>query len=141
MLAAATVGAGVMRYRKPRESPHISRANEATSCHRAAALALATSFLGADISAQGKLPVCSRPVRLMAVHFFGFRGACARSDAIGPRSRFGVLGLRKSLPACDASRFDVVMLLFPFSGFASWLGHSQPLFYAFYSPRQIHHFR
>lgn len=28
---------------------------------------------------------------------------------MGPRSRFGVLGLRKSLPACDASRFDVLM--------------------------------
>ena len=29
--------------------------------------------------------------------------AAARSDAIGPRSRLGLLGLRKSFPACDAS--------------------------------------
>ena len=49
-------------------------------------------------------------MRLVVVHFFGFRGACARSDAIGPRSRFGVLGLRRSLPACDASRLDVVIV-------------------------------
>jgi hypothetical protein len=47
------------------------------------------------------------------IYFFGFRGACARSDAIGPRSRFGVFGLRKSFPACDASLLDVV-ILFPF---------------------------
>jgi hypothetical protein len=60
------------------------------------------------IGAQGRHR-WSCPVRLVVVHFFGFRGACARSDAIGPRSRFGVLGLRRSFPACDASRLDVVM--------------------------------
>lgn len=32
---------------------------------------------------------------------------------MGPRSRFGVLGLRRSLPACDASRFDVAMFFYP----------------------------
>jgi len=40
---------------------------------------------------------------------FGVRFACASADAIGPRSRFGVLGSRKSLPAFDASDFDVAM--------------------------------
>lgn len=58
--------------------------------------------------ARHRLP---SPVRLVTVHFLGFRAACARSDAIGPRSRFGVLGFRKSLPACEASRLDVVMLV------------------------------
>jgi hypothetical protein len=52
----------------------------------------------------------SRPVLLVEVHFLGFRGACARSDAIGPRSRFGVFGFRKSFPACDASLREVVIL-------------------------------
>jgi hypothetical protein len=43
------------------------------------------------------------------LYFLGLRFACARSDAIGPRSRFGVFGLRKSFPARDASRFEVVI--------------------------------
>lgn len=40
--------------------------------------------------------------------------AWERSDAIGPRSRFGVLGFRKSLPACEAVFFDVGMGYFSF---------------------------
>lgn len=40
---------------------------------------------------------------LVAAHplasYFFLRGVWARSDAIGPRSLFGVFGLRKSLPA------------------------------------------
>jgi hypothetical protein len=42
-------------------------------------------------------------------YFLGFFD-CESADAIGPRSRTGVLGLRKSLPACEASRFDVVII-------------------------------
>jgi hypothetical protein len=45
--------------------------------------------------------------------FTGFAGgvafACERADAIGPRSFFGVLGSRRSLPAWLASFFDVVI--------------------------------
>jgi hypothetical protein len=54
------------------------------------------------------------PAPVVRAYFFGLRFACARSDAIGPRSRFGVFGFRKSLPACDASRFEVVMVVFSF---------------------------
>ena len=44
-----------------------------------------------------------------AAYFFFFF-AWARSDAIGPLSRFGVLGLRRSLPACEAVFFEVVII-------------------------------
>jgi hypothetical protein len=37
----------------------------------------------------------------------------ARADAIGPRSLFGVLGFRRSLPAWEASFFDVATLIAP----------------------------
>jgi hypothetical protein len=49
------------------------------------------------------------PRRRPAGFYFFFLGAWARSDAIGPRSRFGVAGLRRSLPACDAVFFEVAM--------------------------------
>jgi hypothetical protein len=39
----------------------------------------------------------------------GFRLACDRSDAIGPRSFFGVVGSRRSLPACEAVFFPVTI--------------------------------
>ena len=58
------------------------------------------------------IPVCPAPITT-GDYFLGLRFACARSDAIGPRSRFGVLGLRKSFPACDASRLDVVIVFSP----------------------------
>lgn len=46
----------------------------------------------------------------LACYYFFFFGAWARSEAMGPRSRFGVFELRRSLPACDAVRFDVAIL-------------------------------
>jgi hypothetical protein len=106
---------------------------------------VARSFAGGQLLGRkqkrtGQATGFSRPVRLAVVHFFGFRGACARSDAIGPRSRFGVLGLRKSLPACDASRFEVVIRFVPFLVVlrAGW--ELTVLYYAFYSPLQIPRF-
>jgi hypothetical protein len=42
--------------------------------------------------------------------FFGLCFACASAAAIGPRSRFGVLALRRSFPARLATFFDVVIL-------------------------------
>ena len=44
--------------------------------------------------------------------FFGFL-AWARSDAMGPRSFFGVFGPLKSLPAWDATFFEVGTLNAP----------------------------
>ena len=58
---------------------------------------------------EGRVRSAPRPIR-----YFFLRGVCASADAIGPRSRFGVLGLRKSLPACDASFLEVLILLFSF---------------------------
>jgi hypothetical protein len=69
----------------------------------------AALFVFCLTNAQGRVELFPCPVG-NTIYFFGFRGACARSDAIGPRSRFGVFGLRKSLPACDASLLDVVIL-------------------------------
>jgi hypothetical protein len=42
--------------------------------------------------------------------FYFFLLAWDRSDAIGARSFFGVLGSRKSLPACEAIFFEVIHL-------------------------------
>jgi hypothetical protein len=54
-----------------------------------------------------------RPAQWAYFRFTGFAGglgfACASAEAIGPRSLFGVLGSRRSLPAMLASFFDVVM--------------------------------
>jgi len=69
----------------------------------------AALFVFCLTNAQGRIET-STALWLTEIYFFGFRGACARSDAIGPRSRFGVFGLRKSFPACDASRLDVVIV-------------------------------
>jgi hypothetical protein len=95
--------------------------SQSQSCHRIEEIRrhlsrehrpeLLDCLTNSDTGAQGK-DVLSLPCGLMDAYFFGFRGACARSDAIGPRSRFGVLGLRKSFPACDASLLDVVMPFF-----------------------------
>src|ERR1017187_3729278 len=43
----------------------------------------------------------------LAEAYFFFFGVWARSDAMGPRSLFGVFGLRRSLPACEAVRLEV----------------------------------
>jgi hypothetical protein len=66
--------------------------------------------------------LCPTLRRLTHCYFLGLRFACARSDAMGPRSRLGVLGLRKSFPACDASLREVVIsfLLFALVG-SLWL--------------------
>lgn len=59
----------------------------------------AAAMCGSLISTHRARDRYSCPMWLVVIHFFGFRGACARSDAIGPRSPFGVLGLRRSFPA------------------------------------------
>ena len=55
----------------------------------------------------------ARPRRVKVCYFFFF--VCARSEAIGARSCFGVFGLRKSLPACEATFLEVdILKVFPF---------------------------
>ena len=49
------------------------------------------------------------PRRRLAGCYFFLVLAWARSEAIGPRSCLGVFGLRRSLPACEAVFFEVVI--------------------------------
>jgi hypothetical protein len=52
---------------------------------------------------------CQPRIPGLAGNYFFFLGVWARSEAIGPRSLGGVFGFRRSLPACDAVRFEVAM--------------------------------